>query len=351
MKVVTSLVVGILLATYTAYNVHQAIKPWAPKVIDMCFNQHDNIRATYTGISTALDNIVCFYVKFNQQALHDIIGTPLKRILMATFATVYTLMAFEGSRKGFKKSTLLISFPILGLLANVIGMSLVFPAIWIPLFFYYWKSPNNDDLSISMPEVYGILVGILLGYGVPSALISSPLIPNDSVLEQDILCIWQVLPIIIAPLFGYGEKMFRKIGSPVDSIEQTDVKKRLLDVQGKDALERSYLFLGVLNMILYYGSYLTVAHQGIHIWDSILLLLNAPGKLPAGLSFGELGQLLGTRTVLVECISLAISFVLWATFNSGVFVGLLITIATPIIGPGAALSFYSYYRENQIYNS
>lgn len=349
MKVVTSLVVGILLVTCTAYDVIQAMKPWAPEVIDMCFNHHDKIRATFTNVSTTLDGLICFYVKYNQQALHDIIGAPLKRIAMMTFATIYALMAFEGSRKGFKNSTLLISFPVLGLLSNIIGMSLVFPMIWIPLYLHYWESPKKD-LSISLSQVYGILVGILLGYGVPSALISSPYIANDSMWEGDLLCIWQVLPLLIVPLFGHIDKIFQKMGTPADAVEQTDLKKRLEDVQGKDALERSYLFLGILNMILWYGSYLMIAHQGIHLKDSILLLLNAPGKLPAGLNFAELGQVLGTRTVLVECISLAISFILWATFNSGILTGLLFAVATPIIGPGATLSFYSYYREGQITN-
>ncbi|KAG2206711.1 hypothetical protein INT47_003653 [Mucor saturninus] len=348
MKVVTTLVVGILLSACTAYTTIRGLRPWAPKVLDMCFHHPDQIRANFTNVSTTLDSLVCFYVKYHQQALHDIIGAPLKRINMMTFATVYVLMALEGSRKGFKSSTLLISFPVLGLLANLIGMPIVFLIIWVPLYFHYWESPKKMDLSITMPQVYGILLGILLGYVLPSALISSPYIANNSMLEGDLLCIWQVLPILIVPLFGHIERLFAKMGSSVDGVEQADLKKRLTDVQGKDACERTYLLLGVLNMLVWYGSYLMVAHQGIHLKDSLLLLLNAPGQLPAGLNFTELGQLLGARTILVECIAFIVSFVLWATFQSGLLVGLLVAVATPLMGPGAALAFYSYYREGQI---
>ncbi|GAA5805794.1 hypothetical protein HPULCUR_011320 [Helicostylum pulchrum] len=324
--------------------------PWSPTIIDQCFNS-DTLRVAYTNMSPTLDRILCFYVHFNQQPLHDIVGLPLMRLLMAALGTCYAVMAFEGSRKGFKTTTLMAAFPLLGVLASMIGISLMFPAVWIPLYFYSHKQkePKGEDLSLSMPEAYGILLGIVVGYGVPSAIIASPLITNDSRLEQDLVCFWQVLPVIIVPLFGVFENVFKKIGSPVDQVTQPAVRERLHLVEGKDALERCFLFLGVLNIVIYYGSYVFTVHQGIHIWDSFLLLLNAPGSLPAGLTFVDLGKILCSRMILVDYISLSISFVLWATFNSGVIAGLLVFIATPIIGPAAAISFYSYYRESKIH--
>jgi hypothetical protein len=321
----------------------------------MCLNPANtdvegNLRVAYTGVSPTLDRIICFYVNFTQQPLHDIVGVHLMRLLMGSFATAYTIMSFEGSRKGYKNSTLLAAFPLLGLLSNLIGISLVFPAIWIPLCLHYRKNKpaDKETLSITLPEVYGILISILIGYGIPSAIISSPLIENDSSLEQDLLSIWQVLPIIIVPLFAISENFFKKMGSPVDAIAQPALKKRLYIAEGKDALERSYLFLGVLNMFLYFGSYLLLALQGIRIWDSMVMILIAPNKLPAGLTFGDLGQLLGTRIVLVEYISLSIAFVLWAIFNNGIFAGIAVALGTPIVGPSAAVAFYSYYRESTI---
>lgn len=355
MKVIASFIIGITLAAYTAYNIHEGAKPWAPKIIGMCFNPANkevegNLRVAYTGASSILDRIICFYVSFTQQPLHDIVGVHVMRLLMGSFATAYAIMCFEGSRKGYKKSTLLAAFPLLGLLSNLIGISLVFPALWVPLYLHYQKSKSTDKegLSMTLPEVYGILLSIVVGYGVPSAILSSPLVPNDSRLEQELLSIWQVLPIIIVPLFGVCENMFKKIGSPVDAVAQPALKKRLYIAEGKDALERSYLFLGILNMFLYFGSYLMLSLQGIRIWDSMIMLLSAPNNLPAGLTFGDLGQLLGTRIVLVEYISLSLSFVLYAIFNSGIIAGLAVAFMTPVVGSAAAIAFYSYYREGVI---
>lgn len=355
MKVILSLLAGVALASYTAYNIQQGVEPWAPKIIDMCMNPANNdvegnLRVAYTHISPTLDRILCFYVNFTQQPLHDVVGAPLMRLLLGAFATAYAIMCFEGSRKGYKNSTLLIAYPLLGLLSNLIGISLVFPAIWIPLSIYYRsnKPLSKEDLSITLPEVYGILASIIIGYGVPTAVISSPLVPNDSKLEQDLLSIWQVLPIIIVPLFTVMENIFKKMGSPVDAITQPALRKRLYIAEGKDALERSYLFLGVVNMFLYFGSYLMLALEGIRIWDSLILLLGAPNNLPAGLTFGDLGQLLGTRTVLVEYISLSIAFVFWAILNNGIIAGAFVALATPVVGPAAAVSFYAYYREGTI---
>jgi hypothetical protein len=354
MKVLLSFIIGLAVAGYTAYNIHQAVQPWVPKIIDMCMSSANtdvegNLRVLYTGYST-LDRVICFYVNFTQQPLHDVVGAPLMRLLMGCFASVYAIMAYEGSRKGFKNSTLLAAFPLLGLLSNLIGISLVFPLFWVPLSLYYIKNKatTNETLSITMPEAYGVLFAIIFGYGMPSALVSSPIIKDDTKFEQDALAVWLVLPILIVPLFTVMENVFKWVGSPVDQVTEPALRNRLQIAEGKDALERSYLFIGVLNMFLYFGSYLQLSHLGIRVWDSILMLLNAPGTLPAGLTFGDLGQLLGTRTVLVEYISLAVSFVLWATFNSGLMVGLCVAFACPIVGPGAAVAYYAYYRENKI---
>lgn len=348
-KFTVSWVVGSLLAILTACDISLSMLPWSPTILDQCFNS-DTLRVAYTNMSPTLDRVLCFYVHFNQQPLHDIVGLPLMRLLMAALGTCYAIMAFEGSRKGFKTSTLMVAFPLLGVLASMIGISLMFPAVWIPLCFYSYKQkePKGEDLSLSMPEAYGILLGIVVGFGVPSAIIASPLITNDSRLEQDLLCFWQVLPVLIVPLFGVFEKAIRKLGSPVDQVKQPVVRERLHLVEGKDALERCYLFLGALNMVIYYGSYVFTVHQGIHIWDSFLFLLNAPGSLPAGISFLDLGKIICSRMILVDYISLSFAFVLWATLNSGMVAGLLVFIATPIIGPAAAISFYSYYRESKI---
>ncbi|CEP12959.1 hypothetical protein [Parasitella parasitica] len=356
MKVLISFLVGAALVSYATLNIQQAAEPWAPKIMNMCLNPANsdtsgNLRVAYTGISNTLDRIICFYVNFNQQPLHDILGAPLMRLMMGAFGTSYAIMAFEGSRRGFKKTTLLAAFPLFGLLANFVGIFSVFSLLWIPMDLYYrGKKKDTSDWNITLPEAYGTLAGIVLGYGIPSAILASPLVKDDSSFEQDFICIWIVLPMIIIPFINVCIKFFKNQGSSIDQVRDPAFKERLYVAEGKDALERSFLFLGVLNMLNHFVNFWIVGQKGIRIWDSILLLLGAPGNLPADLTFGDLGQLLGTRTLLIDYIALSVGFVLWAVFNSGIFAGIMVILLTPIVGPAAAVSYYAYYRENKIQN-
>ncbi|RCH88796.1 hypothetical protein CU098_004105 [Rhizopus stolonifer] len=356
MKAILSLLIGVAIVTYTTHNMLEGAEPWAPKLLDVCFNPANKDllgkdRVVYTGIFSFLDRTICFFNNFSQSALHDILGAPFMRLMIGAFGTAYSLMAFEGSRRGFK-TTLLIAYPIFGLLANLFGVYAVFIVVWIPLSLYYReKSPKENNIwTITLPEAYGALLAIVLGYFVPGAVIASPLVEHNSRLEQELLAIWLVLPVILAPMIPFCGTIFKKLGSPVNNVADPILRERLYAAEGKDALERSYLFLGVTNMLLYFGTYLTIAHQGIRIWDSILMLLNAPGSLPAGVPFEDLGKLLATRTVLVDLIVLSIGFVLWAIFQSGFMVGMVVALIAPLVGPAAAVSFYAYYREGTLEN-
>lgn len=356
MKVLFSFILGAALVSYATLNIQQGAEPWAPKIMNMCLNPANsdtsgNLRVAYTGLSSTLDRIICFYVNFNQQPLHDLLGAPLMRLMMGAFGTAYAIMAFEGSRKGFKNTSLLAAFPLFGLLANFVGIFSVFSLLWIPLDLYY-RNKKTDTLNwnITLPEAYGTLAGIVLGYGVPSAILASPLVKDDSAFEQDFICVWMVLPMIIVPFISFCIRFFENRGSAVDDIRDPDLKERLYVAEGKDALERSYLFLGVLNMLNHFANFWIVGQKGIRIWDSILLLLGAPGNLPGDLTFGDLGQLLGTRTLLIDYIALTAGFILWAVFSTGIFAGIMVALITPIVGPAAAVSYYAYYRENKIQN-
>jgi hypothetical protein len=355
MKALLSLLTGAALVAYLGLNIHHHGEPWAANVINMCTNPTNHAdngpwRVVYTGISSILDRALCVIIYFTQQPLHDILGAPLMRLMWGAFGTIYALMAFEGSRQGFKNTTLLPFFPLLALLANFAGIFAVFPLIWVPMSVYYSNKSNNtkDTWNISMPQAYGILLAVILGYGFPSAIIASPLVANDSKLEQDLLLIWLVLPMFVAPLIPVCESLFHKLGSPVDTVLDTELKQRLLHAEGKDALERSYLFLGILNMLLYYGCFWSVSLEGIRVWDSLLMLLNTPFNLPADLSFVDLSLLSSTRVVLVDFLGLTAGFVLWALFESGPLPALVVLVLSPIVGPAAAVSCYAYYREGQL---
>lgn len=351
MKVLLSFILSAFIVGYTLYNLKEHALPWLPKVVDMCFHPKDpnvtgQFRVDYTGYTPKLDSLICSYVNLYQQPLHDILGLPISIVLMTAFGTAYTLMALDGSRQGFKTSTLLGVFPLFGLLSNFLGAFTVFGLVFLPLSLYYRQRAGVHDFRISMPEAYGTLVGVLLGYGLPSALLASSLFfEENSRMEQELVSIWLVLPIFIVPFIAIGKKTFQWIGSPVDTLSNPELKQRMQVAEGKDAVERTYLFLGSLNIFAYFCSIWYIAKMGIHIGGSLLLLLNAPDQLPADLTFTDLGQLLSTRIMLVSYLSLSALFLLWAFFHGGLVAGLVTLLFTPIIGPGAAVSFFAYYRE------
>ncbi|KAG0745924.1 hypothetical protein G6F57_001798 [Rhizopus arrhizus] len=355
MNVVLSALVGVGTSYFTIKNVLTAIKPWGDKMNDMCFHPANNdaqgnLRVVYSGISSLLDRQLCVFVNFFQNCLHDVLGAPVLTLLLASFGVMIAIMTIEGSRKGFKRS-LLALFPVYGLLSNVIGVSVVFPLIWVPLSVFYRRHTlfKKDHWNITLPVVYGIFTAIYVGYGLPTAILLSPLVKPDTKLEQDMLAAWQFAPLLIVPLIPIFIKFFQQ-PSPIDRVSDETVRNRLYVVEGKDALEKSYLLLGIVNMLIYYGMYLIVAHQGIRIWDSLVLLYHAPDNLPGSVSFGDLGQILATRTIVVDYVVLSIGFVIWALFDGGIRPAATVALIMPVVGPAAAISFYAYHRESSVQN-
>lgn len=355
MNVVLSALVGVGTSYFTIKNVLTAIKPWGDKMNDMCFHPANNdaqgnLRVVYSGISSLLDRQLCVFVNFFQNCLHDVLGAPVLTLLLASFGVMIAIMTIEGSRKGFKRS-LLALFPVYGLLSNVIGVSVVFPLIWVPLTVFYRRHTlfKKDHWNITLPVVYGIFTAIYVGYGLPTAILLSPLVKPDTKLEQDMLAAWQFAPLLIVPLIPIFIKFFQQ-PSPIDRVSDETVRNRLYVVEGKDALEKSYLLLGIVNMLIYYGMYLIVAHQGIRIWDSLVLLYHAPDNLPGSVSFGDLGQILATRTIVVDYVVLSIGFVIWALFDGGIRPAATVALIMPVVGPAAAISFYAYHRESSVQN-
>lgn len=355
MNVVLSALVGVGTSYFTIKNVLTAIKPWGDKMNDMCFHPANNdaqgnLRVVYSGISSLLDRQLCVFVNFFQNCLHDVLGAPVLTLLLASFGVMIAIMTIEGSRKGFKRS-LLALFPVYGLLSNVIGVSVVFPLIWVPLSVFYRRHTlfKKDHWNITLPVVYGIFTAIYVGYGLPTAILLSPLVKPDTKLEQDMLAAWQFAPLLIVPLIPIFIKFFQQ-PSPIDRVSDETVRNRLYVVEGKDALEKSYLLLGIVNMLIYYGMYLIVAHQGIRIWDSLVLLYHTPDNLPGSVSFGDLGQILATRTIVVDYVVLSIGFVIWALFDGGIRPAATVALIMPVVGPAAAISFYAYHRESSVQN-
>ncbi|CAO3697633.1 unnamed protein product [Rhizopus stolonifer] len=353
MEVVVSLLTGIGISFATIKDIITTTKPYGDQLNDMCFHpanndSQGNLRVVYSGLSSHMDRALCVLVNVFQNASHDIMGAPITALLLATFGTVIVLMSLEGARKGFKGS-LLALFPLYAFSANIITATVMFAFIWAPLSLYYKRRAQKADFNITLPDVYGSLVGVLVAYGLPTVLLFSPLVQPDSRLEQDLWASWQFVSLLMVPLIPLFIKFFCQ-PSIIDRVDDKALRERLYVAEGKDALEKVYLTLGIVNMLIYFGMYLKVALQGIHIWDSLVLLYRAPDNLPATVTFGDLGQIVSTRIMLIDLVAFSLGLLVWTFLDGGVLAGLTVAFVMPIIGPSAVISFYSYYRESKIQN-
>ncbi|KAI8877519.1 hypothetical protein K501DRAFT_288346 [Backusella circina FSU 941] len=348
MKVILSVIAGASLATVSIVNIWQALEPWANQIITACTTADSHlIRTAFTG-QPIVDNIMCMSVAYYQHILHDMLGRPFQRLMMGSYATAMMIMATEGSRQSTSAS-LLSLYPLFLMLANCIGLSTVF-LLWIPLSLYYQHHQLKDlpSRSVKYARAFGCLSAIIIGFVVPSAYMTSSWIEPNSRMEVSIIAIWQFIPILIIPLSALCEKIFDWMGSYIDELQDEQLKERLYRAEGKDAVERSYIILGTINMFAYLGSYLQVGWTGINLKEAIVMLYNAPGSLPSGLSFSDIGQLLTTRSVFIDYVVLWLAFIFWAILSSGVIAGFIMALVSMAIGPGAAVAFYAYYREGQI---
>ncbi|KAI9276349.1 hypothetical protein BY458DRAFT_505577 [Sporodiniella umbellata] len=353
MEVVALFLTGVGLSFLTIQDIMTSIKPYGDQVNAMCFHpaNHDsegNMRVVYTDLIQIVDRALCVVVNVFQSATHDVIGMPITGLLLAAFGTSIILMALEGTRKGYKRSLLSI-FPIFAFLANIITATAMFVILWAPLSLYYKRRGIQKDFNITLAEVYGCTVGVLVAYGLPTLLLFTPLVSEGSRLEQDLWALWQFLPLFTIPVIPFCIRFFEQ-PSNIDRVSDHSLRERLYVAEGKDALEKVYLTLGIVNMLLYFGAYLTISLQGIHIIGSLALLLRAPGNLMSSISFEDMGQILSTRTMLIDFAAFSVGFLLWIFFDGGLRPGLITTLISPIIGPSAALSFYAYYRESNIQN-
>jgi hypothetical protein len=346
-----STVLGSAIAAGTIKYAKRGLEPWSNMVMDICLDQANthktgNLRVEYTGFSEGIDRALCILVNYNLAIFHHVFGIYLQRLLMGATASIMAIMAIEASRKGARTSLVLGLYPILLVFANIIGISVIFAAIWIPASIYYQSKPGWAILSRS--RVFGILTAIFVGFGLPACYLSSSLVPHHSQIEQNGLAIWQFVPLLILPLFYAFEQVFEFVGSHIDRVADDNTRQQLYIKEGKDAAEKTFILLGMINMVLYQGSCIMVGWDSINVVDALTMLLKAPGSLPAGLTFTSLGEVLSTRTALLDFISLTIAFVMWAGFSSGFREAITVALLSFVVGPAAAGCFYAYYREGCI---
>ncbi|KAI8978129.1 hypothetical protein BDB01DRAFT_726527 [Pilobolus umbonatus] len=335
MKVKSSFLLGLFITANTLYHIYQGLQFWLPRALNECASS----QIKYTGTHW-IDQYICVGVRFVQQPLTDWIGLPMTALWVASMASLMIWMGLESSRHKFNESpNLLACYPLFALLAHVVGLTAVFSVVWVPLNIYYRRQfPLMEDWSVtSKSRVYGVLTGVFVGYIVPSIFLVLYPTPH-------LIALSTFLPLLTVPIMSFAEHCFSYQESAPGLADRLEV------AEGKEAVETIYLFLGVTNFVLYFVLYFTLGIHGIHVKDAFLMILGSPYHLPMTISDVDMGRLLTTRSILIDILGFAFTGIVWVAFNHGILAALIVTAVTPFIGPAAALSLYSYYRENQIQN-
>ncbi|KAI8063283.1 hypothetical protein BC940DRAFT_307539 [Gongronella butleri] len=317
------------------------------------------------------NTVLCSLITFFQRAIEDYLGVHVLRILLGLLATIQALVAIEGSRHAYSWYNPVAWFAFWMLLANVMTIAVVGSVAYLPILVLVsatmvarTKQPLSRDerdrpfddstvpVMVTPARVYAIFWSILLAYGVPTVLMTTTILTKKtSPLATKINAFWQLSPALVQPLYivltwvirpwMHDARVEGKPGLPNDENRK---RQRVRMVQSKSAVERVYLLLGIINLIVYYTSYLQVVWDGIHLKDSLIMLFSA--ELPsASLTPTQIAQYFCSHFLFMDLLMTTLAFTMWACYQHGALVGLLVLIGDIVLGPGCALSLYLCYRE------
>jgi hypothetical protein len=264
-----------------------------------------------------LNIFLCSLVLFFKQALASDVGKWVSGHTISLFLSVLVFMAVEGSR--FRAGFFLSLTPLYFFLVQAAGVSVVLPAIWLPIYLLYAAGNRQIDLiadkKISVIRVAAIAFFLLivllniLGLFFPFQIRE---------LELAIL-LFQVSPVAVA--------LFWIPFATTEGSSQIHGHKSVL------ALHLVYVGIGV-------------------VWHLVaILFVIADPELP----MQAFDHLISWKTeefavyfLIIDGLILFLAFLYLVLLEDGVLASVLVTVGSLVFGPAAALSLYFVYREQQI---
>lgn len=299
-----------------------------------------------TGVG-AIDRPLSLVTNIFGHAMNNSLGYNLSWLLLGVFGVVLSIMAIEGSRQN--ASRLLACFPLWGLACNFLGMT-VQPLFWLPVFYASFDKVASNNVEahfIRNARSNAILVIMIAVYVIPTVFMLFATEP-ESAMQRTIIVIWQFLPLLMGPLLSLATSSLKCLDEPED-LRMTEVAREKIRVaDSRNAVERLYMILGILNTLVYYGIYIRLKMDNMFTWETLVDLATLySGKLTA-LSIEQMGQVIANHAFFVEIVIAYITCLFWALLESGVKGMLIMLIPSFIIGPGAGICLYAVYREGHI---
>ncbi|OZJ02715.1 hypothetical protein BZG36_03845, partial [Bifiguratus adelaidae] len=152
---------------------------------------YPDLRTVYPG--TGVDGFLCMIVVFFKECLADRTGKAACLSILDLMCVTLTVMTLEGSRTGLSW-TILAWVPLFGLIAQLVGISVMVPALWIPFYEFYRSRLETAPYSgvINQKEAYipparsiAMLPATLLGTLLPSAIMIFA--PERTKFQEDII--------------------------------------------------------------------------------------------------------------------------------------------------------------------
>lgn len=341
MRLWISIAAGIPLGA-TAIH-HFRSLPW----FDYVLNSYPDFKYSIdTGVG-AIDQPLSLVTNIFGHAVNNRLGYNLSWLLLGVFGVVLSIMAIEGSRQN--ASRLLACFPLWGLACNFLGMT-VQPLFWLPVFYASFDKVASNNVEahfIRNARSNAILVIMIAVYAIPTAFMLFATEP-ESTLQRTIIVVWQFLPLLMGPLTSLATSSLKCLDEPED-LRMTEVAREKIRVaDSRNAVERLYMILGILNTLVYYGIYIRLKMDNMFTWETLVDLATLySGKLTA-LSIEQMGEIIANHAFFVEIVIAYITCLFWALLESGVKGMLIMLIPSFIIGPGAGICLYAVYREGHV---
>jgi hypothetical protein len=266
-----------------------------------------------------LDMFLCSLVLFFKQALASDVGKWVSGYTISLFLSVLVFMAVEGSR--FRAGFFLSLTPLYFFLVQAAGVSVVLPAIWLPIYLLYAAGNRHIDLfadkKISVIRVAAI--GFFLLFVVLNIL---GLFFPFQIRERELaILLFQVSPIAVA-LFWL----------PFATTEGSS------QIHGHSVLALHLVYAGI----------------GV-VWHlvAILFVISDP-QLPMQafrLLISWKTEEFAVYFLLIDGLILFLAFLYLVFLEDGVLPSILVTVVSLVFGPASAFSLYFVYREQQISKS
>ncbi|KAI7885174.1 hypothetical protein K492DRAFT_204231 [Lichtheimia hyalospora FSU 10163] len=331
MKFWLSFAIGVPIAVTLGHH-FVVIYPFA-RLADLCSNAR-NYHAT-SGVIDAIDYPLCFLVNVFTHAMHDSFGYELGWILLSFFGSVLTVMLVEGSRIG--ANWIISCVSLWGFTANMIGISIMQPLLWVPAFYYcYGDNITSTQSSISPSRLYAALIAIVTCYLLPTLFMLFGTTPYSS-MESNVIALWQLAPLLLSPTHHMATWIF-------DKTSATDKRK---------AVWRLYFLIGVFNAVIFYAACVRLKSKGLlnltTVIDFVTLYDN---KIDLTLlTLEQLGKIGATHVFLLDTIVTFGACCIWAALENG-YQGVVVLLLSSILaGPGTGLCVYAVYREENMTKS